>query len=97
MLIVLLVVGAKRDHIEVHDGKASFKRFYTVQNSSSTRKPWTLQVNTRTFGKDFISFFATDIDRYSTLEYSSMFWGDFLWCRVLRRAFGAWSTHVYVQ
>lgn len=80
LVLVLQLVGAAgalslmRDHIQVHDGAAGFRRFYWVQNSTSTtRKHWTLQVNTRLFGEDFISFFATDIDRYITLLKRTIF------------------------
>lgn len=31
-------------------------------------KHWTVRVNTRRFGSDFITFFATDEDRWESLE-----------------------------
>ena len=45
-----------------YDSEDIYDRFFRIENESITRQ-WTLKVNTEFFGTNFITFFASDIDR----------------------------------
>lgn len=53
--------GAGEASLIIHDESARFKQFFRIENSGVH---WTLEVDTKELGVDFITFFATDIDRY---------------------------------
>lgn len=66
LVLLQIVVTAKA--LRVVDSQARFKQFYRAENA--TRVHWTLQVDTKVFGTDFITFFASDIDRYLQLGWA---------------------------
>ncbi len=60
---LVMLAAAEAQRITLHDLEAQFNSFYSVANSTMLRY-WTLKVNTEVFGTNFITFFASDIDRY---------------------------------
>lgn len=46
-----------------YDSEGNYKEFFRIENETSITRQWTLKVNTERFGTDFVTFFASDIDR----------------------------------